>query len=178
MNSIGMARLDSRGALVDTYEILWPHKAPKTVQQGIGRLAFMHKAFLQLLLGYSTAVPAYVVAIEGYGFASAKGNAIAELGGLLRHAAVMYGHRVMVFAPSAVQKFVTGKGGGHKDRVRLDVFRRWKFDHASEHVIDAYAVARVAEGMLSFEADRADGLTTFQREVVAKAKPLNAWRAI
>ncbi len=108
-----------------------------------------------------------VVAFEGYAFGSMnQREAMGEAGGVLRLAALHEGCRIIVIPPTSVKKFVTGKGVAQKDVMRLAIFKRWGFEHKSEHVLDAYAVAKVATSMLLMERGEPDDLTKAQAEVL------------
>lgn len=107
-----------------------------------------------------------VVAVEGY----AMGNrnslvTLVEIGTLIRDRLWKNGFdRVVVVAPLQLKKFVLGKGKGQKDEVRLGVFKRWGFEHPSNDVVDAYALAVVGLAHLGkLEPDN-----QAQREVLAK----------
>jgi crossover junction endodeoxyribonuclease RuvC len=43
-----------------------------------------------------------------------------------------------------LKKFVCGSGRADKYRTRLDVFKRWNFEHDSHDVIDAFVLAHMA----------------------------------
>ena len=66
--------------------------------------------------------------------------------------------------PSNLKKFVTGKGNAKKDEMRLGVFKKWRKEFITEHEIDAYGLAKIAEAVMN----PSDGLTKPQQEVVKK----------
>jgi crossover junction endodeoxyribonuclease RuvC len=105
------------------------------------RLKIFHQKMAGLLLQYKPAV----VVVEGYGYANPWTLAtLVEFGTVLRAAAYKQpGVRLVEVAPAQLKKFVLGKGVGKKDEVRLGVFKKWGFEHVSDNVVDAYALARI-----------------------------------
>lgn len=88
-----------------------------------------------------------LVAIEGYSH-SPFGMAVAvELGTAARFAAFRAGVPLVEVSPATLKKYATGLGRGDKSVVRLGVFKRWGFEHASDNVVDAYVLARIALAM-------------------------------
>jgi crossover junction endodeoxyribonuclease RuvC len=102
--------------------------------------------------------------LEGYGFASSRVAASAELGGLVKHDLWAGNQQMLIVPPSTLKKFTTGKGNSQKDEMRLAVFKRWGFEHKANDVVDAYALARVGLAFRGWD----DRLTKEQREALAK----------
>jgi crossover junction endodeoxyribonuclease RuvC len=50
-------------------------------------------------------------------------------------------------SPTMIKKFVcgVGKGNAKKENVIKDVYKRWGYEHKSNNVVDAYAIARYLE---------------------------------
>jgi len=87
--------------------------------------------------------PALVV-IEGYGYANEYTLAVlVELGAMARHACIYTKAQYIDVAPPTLKKFVTGSGAAKKDQMRLAVYKKWGYEHDSDNVVDAYALARL-----------------------------------
>jgi crossover junction endodeoxyribonuclease RuvC len=154
-----------------------PPAIPHTPDESAVRLDYLYRGMRDSIQQIGKVS---VVAFEGYAFGSMnKREAMGEAGGVLRLAALHEGCRILVIQPTAVKKFVTGKGVAQKDVMRLAIFKRWGFEHSSEHVLDAYAVAKVATSMLLMERGEPDDLTKAQAEVVrALLNPVKKKRKI
>jgi crossover junction endodeoxyribonuclease RuvC len=141
-----------------------PKTTPHTPDESAARLEYLYRGMRSSIQQVGNVTD---VAFEGYSFGSMnKREAMGEAGGVLRLAALHEGCRILVIPPTAVKKFVTGKGVAQKDVMRLAIFKRWGFEHSSEHVLDAYAVAKVATSMLLMVRGEPDDLTKAQAEVV------------
>lgn len=93
-----------------------------------------------------------LIVIEGLAF-GARGKSLLDLAGLhhiLRRDLML--HRVEVVAPTALKKFVTGKGNTKKDEMRLAVFKKWKVEFKTTDETDAYALAQWGQAFLREEA--------------------------
>lgn len=90
--------------------------------------------------------PTDIIMIEEYAYgANGQITRIAELGGILRYKLLIeqkfdYEQFVQV-SPSALKKFVTGKGNVKKEQVMKEVFKRWGFDAEDNNEADAFALA-------------------------------------
>lgn len=90
--------------------------------------------------------PAYTpidhVAIEGYSYASANMlPALGELGGVIKLAVHQAGIPIHVIAPGTWKKVLCGNGQLKKDQVRLEIYKRYAVEFASQDTTDAWAVA-------------------------------------
>ncbi|GGJ48643.1 crossover junction endodeoxyribonuclease RuvC [Virgibacillus salexigens] len=89
------------------------------------------------------------VTIEGFSYGS-KGQGVSTQYGigwairikLVELQEMNYIHGYTDVAPSALKKFVTGKGNAAKDIIMRDVFKKWGFENNSNNICDAYALAR------------------------------------
>lgn len=142
------------------------HGAPKArPDTGEGAREWLHSVErAQWLAGWVCArtLPGDLVAIEGYGYGGPGLAVLVELGALIRARLLDRGVRFIDVAPAALKKFACGKGNAKKDEVRLAVYKRWGFEHASNDAVDAYALAKVAEAVMTKKCE-----TDAQRAVVA-----------
>ena len=69
---------------------------------------------------------------------------------------------LLVVPPATLKKFVAGKGNAKKDTMRLETFKRWKYEHPSDNIVDAYGLAKVGLAC----AGGPGALTKQQKEVV------------
>jgi len=83
------------------------------------------------------------VAIEGYSYGSHNTNlpAIGELGGVIKLAIYQAGIPMHVIPPSTWKKQLLGRGNLPKDMVRVEAFKRYGVEFASQDTLDAWAVA-------------------------------------
>lgn len=92
-----------------------------------------------------------VIVIEGYSFASPHSLAtMVEIGTAVRMMLKASEKSFILVPPTVLKKFVTGSGVGKKDEMKLGVFKRWGYEHKSDNVIDAYALACVALATKNF----------------------------
>ena len=105
-----------------------------------------------------------LVVLEGYGY-SASGQRLAELGewvGCIKLSLWEAGVPVVIVPPARLKRFTCGRGNAQKDEMRLAVFKRWGFEHQTNDVVDAYALAQLGRAILGWESR----LTRAQEEVV------------
>ena len=81
---------------------------------------------------------------------------LGALYGCMLDALFRRGWPVIVVQPSEVKKFATGGGAAKKDEMRLAVFKRWQFEHRSNDIVDAYAMARLAGTLLGIGSDTSE----------------------
>ena len=115
---------------------------------GIERASSISRQVIRIVKNF---LPSVVI-IEGYAYANSGSLVIlAEIGTLIRWRIWMEGVPYLEVAPSTMKKFITGKGNTMKDQVRLSVYKRWQFEHESNDVVDAYAIAQTARVMLRWD---------------------------
>lgn len=95
-----------------------------------------------------------LVVVEGYSFGSHTAIAsMAEIGGIVKCSMFEMGQNYLVVPPARVKKFATGRGNAKKDEVRLEVYKRWKFEAPSNDEVDAYVLARIGLAYLGYDTD-------------------------
>lgn len=138
LTGTGLVVVDDTGAVVHhaTYA------APKNLYAS---MPARHDALRHSILAACTAHDPAVLAVEGYAF-GAKNNReqAGELGGLVRWALWREQWPYFDVAPTALKRFVTGKGNAPKDVILKEVFKRWAFDTSDNNQADAYGLARLA----------------------------------
>lgn len=102
------------------------------------------------------------IVIEGYGFASQSLAPQAEVKGVMLYALRQLGYGWNLCAPMSMKKFL---GAKQKDDTRLAVFKAYEFEHPSNDVVDAYALARIA---LAMNGGDPKLLTKAQKEVISQ----------
>lgn len=173
LTALGWATPDGRSGLVESK------------LRGVARLDEIARQFVQILDGITNGcqgsgircqvsdtanglvAPQVFVAIEGYSFgARNQAHQMGELGGVLRLA--MWRERIpfVDVPPTMVKKFAGDKGNLKKDEMRLAVFKRWQREFKSEHEVDAFVLAKIAEAVTR----DVGGLTKPQREITEKLK--------
>jgi len=108
-----------------------------------------------------------LVLIEGYSF-GARGRAVvslAEIGGIIRMDLNDQGVKFIEIPPTALKKFVTGKGNSNKDIILKEVYRRWDMNLDSHNLADAFGLVKLGEAILGY-----DKFTKEQMKVVEQFK--------
>lgn len=103
------------------------------------------------------------VAIEGFGYASQRGFLLGGIGWGMRMELYRRGVPYIDVAPSLVKKFAGAKGNANKEKVVLEVYKRWGFESDSNNVVDAFVLAQIARA-----AKTETKLIQVQREVLSK----------
>lgn len=111
------------------------------------------------------------IAMEGYANGAKFGREQAgELGMVTKWAIYSMGVGLTkyptIVAPTALKKFITGKGTAKKNEILLGVFKRWGADFSDDNEADSYGLARVASAL-----DGHETLTAFQEEVLGALTP-------
>ena len=106
-----------------------------------------------------------LVVIEGYAYGNQRTLAVlVTVQTCIRIAIWRAGLPFVEVAPSSLQKFTCFGKSRKKEDMKLASFKRWNFEHDSNDVIDAHALAQVGWAM-----GREDlKLTVPQAEVIAK----------
>lgn len=115
-----------------------------------------------------------MVLIEGYAYGAnmAHSRAIAELGGIVRYHLHELGCTPIEVAPTALKKFLTGRGNADKNVVLKEVLKRYGVDLDDDNLADAFGLAKIGQSW-----DSHDGLPQFQIEVIeAIRKPTRVKR--
>jgi crossover junction endodeoxyribonuclease RuvC len=106
-----------------------------------------------------------IVAIEGFGFASQRGFLLGGIGWGIRIELYRRGISYLEVAPSTLKKFTGAKGNASKEKIAVEVYKRWGFEHDSNNVTDAYVLAQIARA-----AKGLGTVTKFQKEILAKVR--------
>jgi hypothetical protein len=113
-------------------------------------------------------------AMENYAFSmhSANTTKLAEIGGVVRLAAVQLGYRpgenMLIIPPSSAKKFVCGKGNADKNLVMKAAYKRWNFDSDDNNVCDSYVIGRLAMSVADVLEERNIEMSKDDKEVVDK----------
>lgn len=156
----GLVELDQNGNIIQAFEL----QAPKVEEAGLPaeleRIKWIVNKLDDAIFGEGTGWSNGVnIAIETFAY-SAKGKFVAQmygLGWILRDVLTEY----VDVTPSALKKFVSGKGTMAKDVLGIEIYKRWGFEHPSDNVRDAYVLAQIVRAM-----HEPVKLTKFQQEVI------------
>lgn len=90
----------------------------------------------------------YNVYVEGLSFMS-SGQGFTQLAGLHYFLRSCFFQRPVdikyeIIAPTALKKFVSGKGNAKKELMLLKVFKKWGVEFSDSNLCDAYSLARMA----------------------------------
>jgi crossover junction endodeoxyribonuclease RuvC len=109
------------------------------------------------------------VALEGYGFGNAFTLAIlVEVGTVVRLRLKLMGLSYLEVPPNSIKLFVTGAGNAQKDKVLLELYKRWGLDMKTNNTGDAAGVALVQLGVANQVV-----LTEFQKKAISKLSSCN-----
>lgn len=84
-----------------------------------------------------------IILVEDYAVGRFAGSAIVsiELGSVIRFLLWQMDFPYLPVAPTALKKFVTGKGNAQKNTMLLEVYKRWNYTAATDNVADAIGLA-------------------------------------
>lgn len=160
LTSTGLAYI-WRGKLKAT--TLAPSKRKGSECRGTARLAWYRDELRDMLRRYR---PSLVV-IEGYAFgAKFSREALGELGGVIRLLCHDEGIPVVIFQPTQLKMYATGKGTGPKDNVSKELFKRYGVDLTDNNEVDASGLAIMGLATLLPTMGR----TEFQRRALREAE--------
>jgi len=86
-----------------------------------------------------------VVIIEGPAFGVQKSSSIftlGELAGLVKSSMYAMQQSFVIVTPSALKKWITGKGNAKKDLMLLKVYKRFGVEFSDDNLCDAYSLAK------------------------------------
>lgn len=103
------------------------------------------------------------IAIEGFSYGS-RGRGIGfqfGLGYALRIELYKQGYDYLIVTPAQVKKYATGKGNTSKDNMILPIYKKWRFEHDSDNVRDAYVLARIG-----YDMHNGGDLLKYEKEII------------
>lgn len=148
----GFVQLDDQGEVLTACEISYKQKDPERMVNLISDI--------EDRLTYGD-----TIMIEGFSFGS-KGRGLDFQFGIgwgVRMALFQSGLEYKIISPGGLKKFVSGKGNAKKDIMAIDIYKRWGFEHPSDNVRDAYALAQVGRALQGLYEP-----TKFQQEALKK----------
>lgn len=133
----------------------------KFLEKGVDRLLEVDRWLEHFYDSY----PPTMVVMENYGF----GNKftlvpLVEIGTIARLVTANHETNFSFIAPTALKKFVTGRGNAPKDHMMLEVFKRWNFSPKTNNEADAYALGMIGCALTGIF----DARLKHQTEVLAK----------
>lgn len=134
---VGMV-LREGGKTVDRKEINFPDA------RGFRRLQLIARATYSVLSGWRP----QVTLVEGYGFTTFNAKIAVEVGSRVREALFNLELPWWDVPPSTLKTWTMGKGAGDKAAMARAVEQRWQFVSQSDHVVDAFALAMLAENLV------------------------------
>lgn len=116
--------------------------------KGFARLAWFRSRVLKLLATY----PPALVVIEGYAFSGKFTNSFQyEIGSIVRMALHDAGIVWVDIPPTTLKSAVTGSGTSKKEKVLLEVYKKWGFDAPTNNIADAYVLAKIGQAILGVD---------------------------
>ena len=117
----------------------------KNLGPGITRLVAIEKWLDETFMDIRGRHHTPHVVMEGYAAGAKFGREKAgELGHTVKRVLYTYNVYPTIVAPTALKKFVLGKGSGGKNEMLLGVYRRWGVEFDNDNLADAYALSRLA----------------------------------
>jgi len=112
-------------------------------------------------------------AIEDYSYMVKNSKSLISLGeqgGLIRLILYMSGYKVRKYSPSALKKFITGKGNANKDLILKEVYKKYGVDFDDHNLADAYVIAklRLTEWKIEQGIKSIKDFPKYQQEVLKK----------
>lgn len=112
---------------------------------GQRRLDFVVDGVLGALEGLDVAV----VCFEDAAFASPhRAHAKGELHGVVKREVWLRGYWCCGVPPASLKVFATGRGNGDKGDMKIGVFKRWKFEHPSADIVDAFGCSKMGAALI------------------------------
>lgn|SRR5690349_6670393 len=135
-SGFGLVVIDSDG---NEKTELWKFK---NTGSEAGRLQEIHTTLLSFFLVHRSTYKTCYMAMEGYAHGSRfNREKLGELGGIVKLSWYdVHGDDPVVFAPTVLKKFMTGKGTASKDQMLLAAQQR-NASIKNHNVADAYAIA-------------------------------------
>lgn len=119
--------------------------------------ARMRGIITQLQQEHKKYMPA-IYFVEGYAFgAHGKVFDIAELSGTIKyHIAQIWtpSCTIIQIPPTALKKFITGKGNAPKDMMLKEVYKKYGKDYDNDNIADAYGLAFMGHTMCHIDMDK------------------------
>ena len=118
------------------------------------------------------------VAIEGYamGIRGGRSFTIGELGGVVKEHFRQRGIDVYIVPPNNLKKFISGKGTGDKDMVRLELYKKYGLELPTNDEVDAAVLALMAHSYHCDQSCNMFDMPSYQRDSLAKCEYLNFQR--
>lgn len=109
-----------------------------------------------------------VVVLEGYAFSNRHTLVtLVEIGTMVRYFLGQKNHLYHVVAPTQLKKFATGSGAEKKERILLEVFKRWGHECKTNNTADAFVLAAIG---LALRGGLRGGVTRAQQVVLTKVR--------
>jgi crossover junction endodeoxyribonuclease RuvC len=125
-------------------------------EKGFRRLQLIAQSFHNTVTEWSPDI----VVIEGYAYGNTHSLVtLVEVGTLLRK--TLYDLKISWYdaPPTLLKKFTTGKGNSNKKAIAEVVLSRWGFSSKSDDVVDAYALARLGQALVSGDVTLVNGVS-------------------
>lgn len=101
------------------------------------------------------------IVIEGFGFSTQQGIQLGGIGWGIRMSLARRGFKYIEVAPGQLKKFATGKGNTKKENMILPIYQKWRFEHSSDNVRDAYVLAQIGRALVRKKVS-----SQYQKEVI------------
>ncbi len=150
----GFVVLDKVGNVLEEREIAYQGKDPERMYKLVQGTA---EAVKNHLLKSPIAV-----CIEGFGFGSQQAVQLGGIGWGIRMKLHEEKVKYIEVAPGSLKKFTGAGGNAPKERLAVEVYKRWQFDSKSNNITDAFVLAQIARAV----HEPTVILTKFQQEVL------------
>ena len=155
----GWVILDKNGKCVNSGTITTkpiPKKKPKRIKplkefelMGIRRWHYIKQKIDQVISMYKPKI----AIIENYAYNVKKTRSvfqIGELGGIIKYLLFIRGINFYVCSPQSLKKYATGYGGGNKNIIIKEAYKKWGIELNTEHEVDAFVLAKVGYGINNY----------------------------
>lgn len=115
-----------------------------------------------------------IIAIEGYSFMGINLAIQAEVVGVIglaisRYLALQDTRKIDVifFTPQSLKKYITGKGGGKKQIVLKEIYKKYKLDIDDDNIADAFVLSQMGSDygyLIDYKKFR-DDITSYQKDI-------------
>lgn len=151
----GWCLIDTRSFQVRKGEI-------KSKEKGTKRLFEIENNIGKLLPRVDAAVLERAV----FGIRYPEAIANIELGAIIKRLLYFWAIRFVIVSPTTLKKFITSSGKSPKNEILREAYRKWKVT-GSEHVVEAYALAKIGEMICKRKnKDFVANLKKYEKEVL------------
>lgn len=146
-------------------------KKKLSTEEILERMDRQRDIYLEVLNFLRKKKPDYI-GIEGYSFAGNSLAVQAEVTGVILLAISIYKKinnnvKVLIFTPQSVKKYILGSGGGGKQLVLKEVYKKYNLDVDNDNIADAFVISQLTSDFAYLENNKKFrfGMKKYQQDI-------------